>query len=108
MNAVAQFDAHANPTPTQRQAFPYFVELQSDQFSHHSTRLCMPLARFARAPATLPRRLTQAVLIEGERLYPAAHLCAALPARLLTHPVASLRAQAALLTDALDAVVSGV
>jgi len=105
---MAQFDAYANPTPAQREAFPYFVVLQSDQFSHQSTRLCMPLARLPKPPAALPRRLTQSVLVEGERLYLAAHLCAPLPARLLTHPVASLKGQAASLTDALDAVVSGV
>ena len=68
----------------------------------------MPSTQHAELARLRTENATQAVLIEGERLYPAAHLCAALPARLLTHPVASLRAQAALLTDALDAVVSGV
>jgi toxin CcdB len=105
---MAQFDAYPNPTVTQREAFPYFVVLQSDQFDQHSTRLCMPLVRLRQAPAALPRRLTQSVLVEGERLYLAAHLCAALPARMLKEPVVSLRAQAATLTDALDAVISGV
>ncbi len=105
---MAQYDAYANPNAAQRVAFPYFVVLQSDQLSQHSTRLCMPLARLPRAPAALPRRLTQSVLIEGERLYLAAHLCAALPARLLKGRRIALRAEANAFTDALVAVLSGV
>lgn len=105
---MAQFDAYANPNAAQREAFPYFVVLQSDQLSQYSTRLCMPLARLPRAPVALPRRLTQSVLVDGERLYLAPHLCAALPASLLKGVRMSLRAQAAAFTDALDAVLSGV
>jgi toxin CcdB len=105
---VAQFDVYANPSAAQREAFPYFVVMQSDQLSQHSTRLCMPLARLPRVPAAMPRRLTQSVLVEGERLYLAAHLCAALPANLLKRPRMSLRAHSAALVDALDAVLSGV
>ncbi len=105
---MAQFDAYANPNLAQREAFPYFVVLQSDQFSQHSTRLCMPLARLPRPPAAMPRRLTQSVLIDGERLYLAAHLCAALPAKLLKGSRVPLRTEAAAFTDALDAVLSGV
>ena len=44
----------------------------------------MPLSRLPRAPAALPRHLTQSVLVERKRLHLAAHLCAAMPARLLT------------------------
>ena len=108
MSGVAQFDAYPNPNVAQREAFPFFVVLQSDQLSRHSTRLCMPLARLPRPPSAMPRRLTESVLIEGERLYLAAHLCAALPARLLKGPRIALRDRAALFTDALDAVLSGV
>ena len=42
---MAQFDAYDNPSAGQREAFPYFVVLQSDQLNHYSTRLVMPLAR---------------------------------------------------------------
>ena len=108
MTAVAQYDVHANPNAQQRQAFPYLVELQSDQLGHYSTRLMMPLARLPSVPADLPRRLTETVEVDGERFYLAAHLCAPFPAPLLRRPVASLRHQAAVFVDALDAIVSGV
>ena len=109
---MPQFDAYENPTIAQREAFPYFVVLQSDQLDPYSTRLVMPLARSAAQPAAqpaaLPRRLARTVEIRGERLYLAPHLCATLPQRVLKRPVVSLRADAVSFVDALDAVVSGV
>ena len=105
---MAQFDVYANPNVPQRTAFPYLVVMQSDQLSRYSTRFVMPLARLPQPPVELPRRLSQPVEIEGEALYPAAHLCAALPSRLLRKPVMSIREQADIMRDALDAVVSGL
>lgn len=105
---MKQFDAFENPNLPQRVAFPYLVVVQSDQLSEHSTRLVMPLARLPRAPAAAPRRLSQAVVVAGETLFPAAHLCAAVPTRFLKRRVQSVRAQADVLRDALDAVISGI
>jgi len=107
-DAVAQFDAYPNPTASQREAFPYFVVMQSDQLAQFGTRLVMPLARLQTRPRDVPRRLSQAVEVLGEMLYPVPHLLAALPLRVLSQPVASLRAQGPVFVDALDAVVSGV
>lgn len=105
---MAQFDVFENPNRVQREGFPYLVVMQSDQLDHYSTRLVMPLTRMVNPPALLPRRLTQTVRVSGEALHPAAHLSAALPERLLRGPIASLRSQADVLRDALDAVLSGV
>jgi toxin CcdB len=106
--AMAQFDVYENPNVAQREAFPYLVVMQSDQLGHHSTRFAMPLSRLHRPPASAPRRLSQAVNVLGQTLYPAAHLCGAWPSQVLRQPVDSMRAQADVLRDALDAVVSGV
>ncbi len=108
MTAVPQYDVYVNPTLAQREAFPYFVVLQSEQLARFSTRLVMPLARSAVPARELPRRLTQTVEVSGERLRLVPHLCAALPEKMLRKPVASLRASAAVFVDALDAVISGV
>ena len=105
---MPQYDVFENPTAAQREGFPFLVVLQSDQFDQFTTRFVMPLAR-ARVPAgVLPRRLSQTVDVRGEPHYPAAHLCGTLPSRILKKPVASLRSEARVLIDALDAVVSGV
>ena len=108
MNAVAQFDAYENPNVAQRVSFPYLVVMQSDQLGHCSTRFAMPLARLPRPPADSPRRLSEAVQVHGETVYPAAHLCAAWPVQVLRKPVLSMLPQADILRDALDAVVSGL
>jgi toxin CcdB len=107
-DTVAQYDVYANPNAQQRQAFPYLVELQSDQLGCYATRLMMPLARLSGVPANLPRRLTETAAVDDELFYLAAHLCAPFPVKLLQRPVASLRHDASVFVDALDAVISGV
>ncbi len=105
---VAAFDLHLNPNPRERIGFPYVVVMQSAQLDFLPTRLVMPLQRLAGAPSGLPRRLVQPLIVDGERLYPAAHQCAAIPARVLREPLRSLHGQQGALRDALDAVVSGI
>jgi toxin CcdB len=105
---VAQYDAYLNPNTAQREAFPYFVVLQSDQLDHFNTRFVMPLARLSLPKSAAPRRLTQTVQVKGETLWLAAHLCAPISARVLRKPVASLRGAGTSFVEALDAVRSGV
>jgi toxin CcdB len=105
---MAQFDVYLNPTPAAREGFPYLVVLQSDQLDHLLTRLVMPLQRLQGPPDGFPRRLSQSILIDGERLYLAAHQCAAMPARVLRKPFCSIASEQGVLRDALDAVLSGV
>lgn len=105
---MAQFDVFDNPSAAQRAGFPYVVVLQSDHLSHYNTRFVMPLARLEQPPKSTPRQLASTVTVAGEGLHLAAHLCAPLPTALLRKPVATLRHEAHILSDALDAVMSGV
>ena len=108
VSAVAQFDVYDNPNVAQREGFPYVVVIQSDHLDHYSTRFVLPLVRLQRPPRAAPRRLASRVVVSGETLYLAVHLCAPLPARLLRKAVGTLRHDAAVLADAVDAVMSGV
>lgn len=105
---MAQFDVYENPNIAQRSGFPFVVVLQSDQLDYQSTRFVMPLVRLPRPPLRIPKRLAQTVEVAGEKLFLGAHLCGAIPARLLRTPVMDLRRDASVFSDALDAVVSGV
>lgn len=105
---MAAFDLHPNPSPREREGFPYLVVLQSAQLDFLPTRLVLPLQRLQAPPVGLPRRLMQSVVVDGEVLYPAAHQCAAVPAKLLRQPIRSLGDQQGALRDALDAVISGI
>ena len=105
---MAQFDVYENPSARQRDGFPYLVDIQSQLLAHLPTRLVMPLQRVSALPKSLPRRLSQTIIIDGEALLLAPQQCAALPASLLRKPIKTLASEAGVLRDALDAVISGV
>jgi len=105
---MAQFDIHENPNAPQRAVFPYVVEVQHDFLDQLPTRLVMPLQRARISTDAFPRRLTETIRVQGESLYPAAHLMAPLPSKILRKAVASAIDQQHLLRDAVDALQSGV
>jgi toxin CcdB len=105
---MAQYDVYKNPSALQREAYPFMVDIQNDMFSSYVTRLTMPLQRFKTKPANLPHRLRTPLVIDGESLYLAPHLCAAFPVRALGKTVTRITDQQAVVLDALDAAVSGV
>jgi toxin CcdB len=105
---MAQYDVYKNPSPVQREAYPYMVDIQNDIFGNYVTRLVMPLQRFKTVPSSLPGRLRTPLVIEGEALYLAPHLCSAFPVRALGKTVTQVAPYQSLIVDALDAVVSGV
>ncbi len=102
---MAQFDVYANPSARSRDAVPYLVVLQSDLLSGLATRLVAPLVRSAVAAPGLPRRLCPAFTVQGEALLLLPQEAAPVPSRLLLEPVASLRAEAHRVADAVDAVL---
>ena len=106
---MAQFDVYLNPSARSRDTFPYLVDIQSTVLSRLHTRLMLPLSRVGNdLSAGLPRRLAPHFVVDGERLSLLAHLGAAIEARHLRKPVASLVGSRHEIVDALDAVVSGV
>ena len=86
---MAQFDIFENPNALQRAVFPYVVEIQNDFFDQLPTRLVMPLQRPRISAGAFPRRLTETIRVQGENVFPAAHLMAPLPAKILRKAVAS-------------------
>lgn len=105
---MAQWDVFANPMVKAREQIPFLVMLQSDLLDGLPTRLVAPLSRSRVAAAGLPRRLAPNFIVAGERLVLKPHEAGTLLARSLGPAVASLRSEAHLIVDALDAVVSGV
>lgn len=104
---MAQYDVFANPQPATRDTVPYVVDVQSALIDQLPTRLVMPLSRVGTGQAKLPVNLCPTVEIEGEHLSLMAHLSAAVPARMLRKPVASIAHRAGEVRAALDAVLSG-
>jgi toxin CcdB len=105
---MAQFDVYVNPNPGSRDRVPYVVDVQSRLLSQAATRLTVPLRRFSDSHTSLPRRLVPKVEVRAEAFVVYAHQAAAVEARLLKKPVASLAGYAADIVGAVDAVISGV
>ena len=105
---MAQWDVYRNPSPRSRDELPYLINVQSELLSGLGTRLVVPLSRQNSLPDGLPRRMTPLFTLLEETLRLVPQEAGAVDAAVLRHPVASLRADAHLIIDALDAVVSGV
>jgi toxin CcdB len=91
-----------------REILPYVVQLQSDLLGVLPTRVIAPLARKAPVRKDLPARLSPLFEVSGERLMLVPQEAAPIDARALGRRVGSLRGEAHLIIDALDAVISGV
>jgi toxin CcdB len=105
---MAQWDVHANPQARSGDDIPYIVVVQSDLLDLLPTRLVMPLSRTTLAGAGMPGRLAPLFDVAGQRLRLKPQEAGTLPVRALGPAVASLRAEAHRIVDALDAVVSGI
>lgn len=105
---MAQWDVYDNPSPRARADFPFLVDVQNNLLAQLGTRFVIPLAADAATAPRLPRRLSPTFEINGLRVLAVPHESGPVDASVLRRPVVSLRDQAHLLIDALDAVISGV
>lgn len=103
---MARFDVYPNPEPQEREHTPYLLDLQNDYISGLATRVVAPL-RAESAFGRQARGLNPAFLIRDESVVLDSAALGALPAALLRQPVVSLRAQAAVITTALDTLFGG-
>ena len=105
---MAQYDVFVNPHPGSRGTVPFVVDVQSGLTDQLPTRLVMPLSRVGTNEGRLPTSICPLVDVQGETLSVMAHLAAAVPAKLLRKPVASIQHRACDVRSAMDAVVSGI
>jgi toxin CcdB len=105
---MAQWDVYENPSPRVRAEIPYLLDIQSGMLSGLRTRFVVPLAAQAVQPVGLPRRLIPIFEIGGRSLRLVPHEAGVIDATLLRKPVATLRDERSRITDAMDAVISGV
>ena len=106
--SMAQFDVYRNPSPHQREAMPYMVNVQSNLLDGLSTRLMMPLVRPSVVPAFIPQNLCPRADFEGERLHLLAQLVSPFRTRDLGKCLGNVASRASDIVAALDAVISGV
>jgi toxin CcdB len=95
---MPQRDVYPNPSSRSRNELPYLVDVQSELLSALGTCFVVPLSR----------RMTPLFDVQNETLRLVPQEGGAIAAVVLRQPVVSLRSQSRLISDALDAVVSGV
>jgi len=100
---VAHFDIYPNPGHTKKSDVPYLLEVQSDLLDTLDSRVVVPLRRVDRFDkVALPKNLAPVFEIDGLTCFMETPKLAAVPARILKTPVASLANHHAAVTTALD------
>ncbi|GHU35819.1 plasmid maintenance protein CcdB [Betaproteobacteria bacterium] len=105
---MARYDVFPNPGASER-VTPYLLDVQSDLLDALDSRMVIPLRRARDFPAFAkrPERLLPAMKIGNEVFMLETPKMAAVPARVLKAPFASLAAERERITAALDFLFQG-
>ena len=104
---MARFDVYANPGP-HAGTTPYLLDVQSNLLDGLDSRMVIPLRRLAHfANVKIPSQLTPLVSIQGEDCLLETPKMGAVPLRILKDRVASIDADQARITAALDFLFQG-
>ena len=105
---MARFDIYPNPGQTKKSDVPFLLEVQGDLLSALDSRVVVPLRRVDRFDkVALPKNLAPTFEIDGLTCFMETPKLAAVPARILKSPVASLANHQATVTAALDFLFQG-
>ncbi len=105
---MARFDIYPNPGQNLQSNVPFLLDVQSDMLSVLDTRVVVPMRRVDRFPAgALPQRLSPVFEVDGIACFMETPKLAAVPAKILKSPVASLATEHADITAALDLLFQG-
>ena len=100
---MARFDVYRHPDAKQRVNTPFLLDVQNEYISGLQTRVVLPLRSAERVAIPL-RDLNPALEVEGVAVILDAAAIGAVPLSMLKSPVDNLRAQADLISSALDAL----
>lgn len=103
---MARFDVYRHPDAAQRATTPFLLDVQNEYINGLQTRVVLPLRSTERVAIPL-RDLNPALEVDGVAVILDAAAIGAVPLSFLKSPVANLRAQADLITNALDALFGG-
>jgi toxin CcdB len=98
---MAQYDVSRNP-----EGAGYLLDVQSNLLDGLNTRIVVPLLPASDAPVPA-ERLNPSVEIDGTAFVMTTQFLAAVPAAVLTAPVANLSERSTEITNALDMVFHG-
>lgn len=105
---MAQFDVFRNPNLATLTGIPFLLDVQSGLLDHLITRVVVPLARPELIGNKSAKYLNPSIEIQSEEFVMLTQELAAVPARILGAPVASLKDKHVEIIQALDIIFSGV
>lgn len=105
---MAQFDVYPNPHEASAGLYPYLLNIQSDFLDSLPSAMIIPLADPGLIEYTPILQLNPYFNIEGQRLVAMSQEMAAVPRRLLKHPVTNLSPEREAILAALDLLFTGL
>lgn len=107
-SSVAQFALYENRNRASRQAYPFFLDIQTPLLEPLNTRLVIPAARAADLADSAIARLCPRFLLDGAGYVLLTHQITSVPVSALTSPVASLEHLRDEIVAAIDFLVTGI
>jgi toxin CcdB len=105
---VARFDIYPNPGQTKKSVVPFLLDVQANLLSGLDSRVVVPLRRVdCFDKVTLPKNLSPVFEVAGVSCFMETPKLAAVPAKILKTPIASLAQHHTIITDALDFLLLG-
>ena len=105
---MAQFDVYQNPSSKTKNIYPYLVDIQNPLLDSISSRVVIPLGRFAVFNNDAIEPLTPIVMHNGEKYLLLTLQLVSIPHTLLNKPIGSLRTMRNEILGALDFLVTGI
>ena len=105
---MSQFHALKNLENDTQRSIPYLMNVQSDLLKHFGTRITIPMRLKQGAALTPSKYLNPEFKIAGELYILVTQMMVATPLEYLGGSVADFRDQSHTITNAIDAVLSGI
>jgi toxin CcdB len=105
---MSQFHALKNLESDTRQSIPYLMNVQSDLLKHFGTRIVIPLRLKQGAALTPSKYLNPEFKISGDIYILVTQMMIATPLEYLGSSVADFSSESHIITNAIDAVLSGI
>jgi toxin CcdB len=105
---MTQYHVHKNLDPESRKSTPYWLDIQHEMLSKFDTRVVIPLYPISEVTISPVKNLNPSFTIQDRRYVAMAQLMLPTEATYLGSSVADLSDQSHIITNAIDAVLSGI
>ncbi len=105
---MSQFTLYRNTDKKSSEAYPFFVDIQSELLKTLNTRLVVPLTPFEMLEKRAPSHLCPTFHLDEGDFAVLTHQMASVPVKILTDPVTDLSAFRDEFIAAIDFLVTGI